>query len=307
MSYPSFASLQAGYARLWADLEPAPAHMPALRTIAAAILAHKLTYQEVARTVWGKPDPWVVVALIDQMEHEPEYGLCNSHLHNGDSLAARTMHVPAGRPPAPSMPPFGFVESAIDALRYEGLDQVAAWTVERLAYWLERYNGGGYLALPGENPYLAGWSNRETPGRYTSDHHYDPDARPAQPGALTVLKLLIDADPTIAAALSLAAEPGPSQAQPQESPMTQSPAPADTFDKIEQALTAVSSWLPSLLTPIALVFPPAAAILRFLPLIQVAIQAVKVVKDATGQNTAAAAQTVMAHLTPGQPSASALS
>jgi lysozyme family protein len=40
--------------------------------------------------------PWYVVAVIHNMEAGQNL---RTHLHNGDSLTARTVHVPAGRPP----------------------------------------------------------------------------------------------------------------------------------------------------------------------------------------------------------------
>jgi lysozyme family protein len=303
MTYPTFAALAPGYTRLWAGLEPRSEHMPALREICRQLVAHRGRYQAVAQTVWKRADLWFVVALIDQMEHEPARGLCNSHLHNGDSLTHRTVQVPAGRPPLPAKPPFTFQASAVDALRYEGLDQVAVWTVERLAYWLERYNGGGYLNKPVENPYLASWSTAYVAGKYVADHRYSATAVSGQPGALTILKVLIEIDPTIAAVLA--------PAKPQESPpmTTTSPAPAQptVLSEIEQVINTVSGFLPQAIMFIANFYPPAKALLAFLPLIQVAIQAVRALQQATGQSTAAATAAVIDHLTPGQPNAPALS
>ena len=56
--------------------------------------------------------PWYVVGAIHSLECN-----CNfeCHLHNGDPLTARTVHVPKGRPIAGN-PPFTWEESAVDAL-----------------------------------------------------------------------------------------------------------------------------------------------------------------------------------------------
>jgi lysozyme family protein len=300
MSFPAFTALQAGYARLWTDLVPRPEHESALKEICAALIARKAAYEAVSQAVWGKPDSWFIVALIDQMEHDPARGLCNSHLHNGDSLAHRTVDVPAGRPPPPAEPPFTFLASAMDALHYDGFDQVASWTPERLAYWLERYNGEGYLDKPIANPYLAAWSNLYTAGKYTSDHHYDPEAVSQQPGALTLLKILIDLDPTIAGTLGLA--PAPAQPKEPDMPTTTPAAPAapsvaaTVVQDIELALTAAQTIFP--------LIPPLAP---FLPAEQALLAAVHLVAQATGLEPAAALQAVISHLTPGQPNAAALS
>lgn len=316
MAYPAFNTLAPGYARLWADLVPRRERADALNAICAQLVQRKATYADIAQTVWGSADPWFVIAIIDQMEHDPELGLCNSHLHNGDPLTARTVNVPAGRPPKPAKAPFSFADSAIDALHYEGFDQVTVWTVERLAYWLERYNGGGYLDKPIENPYLASWSNLYTAGKFTSDHHYDADAVSQQPGALTVLKVLTALDPTVSAVLAPAppTEPATPVAIPAAPTSTAAPAATpkgktmgDSLKEIEDALTAADSFLPSILGTIGAFFPPAAALAKFLPLLRVAIQAVRVVQQATGATPQQAATMVVAHLTPGESNTSALS
>jgi lysozyme family protein len=293
MTYPTFASLQAGYAHLWAGLVPTAAHVPAIQAICRRLIANKTTYQRIAKTVWAKPDFWFVVALIDQMEHDASRGLCATHLHNGDSLARRTVHVPAGRPPAPATPPFSFAESAVDALRYQGLDQVAAWTPERLAYWLEvRWNGEGYLSKPGENPYLVAWSGEETPGKYIRDHDFDPAAKSGQPGALTVLKVLITLDPTVAAALA--------PAQPQESPM-------GTLAQVDAALQVFDKMLPEIDIGLHLFAPPVALALDpFIPAFHKLVQAVDIVAKDTGKPFAQVLQDVMDTLTPNKPNAPAL-
>jgi hypothetical protein len=75
---------------------------------------------------------------------------------------------------------------------------------------------------------------------------------------------------------------------------------------IEEALQAVNSLLPSVLAVVGTFVPQVAAFSKFLPLIQVALQGVNVVAQATG-NASTAPQTVMDHLTPGAPNAPALS
>jgi hypothetical protein len=80
----------------------------------------------------------------------------------------------------------------------------------------------------------------------------------------------------------------------------------NTFQEIEDALTATNSFLPQILAIVSAFYPPAGAVLKFLPLIQVALQGVQVVQQATGGTTAAATAAVSDHLTPGQPAAAPL-
>lgn len=82
--------------------------------------------------------------------------------------------------------------------------------------------------------------------------------------------------------------------------------PVFSFQDIDQALVALDSFLPELLTAVGAVYPPAAAVAKFLPLVHIAIRGVNTIALATGQDATASANAVAQHLTPGQPNASAL-
>ncbi len=239
MAALSFESLRPSYAKLWADLEPTPSRIPELKIICGQLIVDKAVYGDVATAVWGRPDLWFIVALIDQMEHSPRLGLCNSHLHNGDPLIRRTVQIPAGRPPGEpqgTMLPdgiaraFTFQQSAVDALTYGALDKVKDWPIERIAYSFEAYNGWGYLDKPIADPYLAAWSNKYTKGKFTGDHHFDPEAVSEQPGALTILKVLVTMAPDVAAAVggatSTLSAPKPKEITMPNGPSTVAPAAA---------------------------------------------------------------------------------
>src|SRR6185503_1942949 len=128
------------------------------------------------------------------MIHEMEGGLnFATHLHNGDPLTHRTVQVPAGRPPN-GLPPFQWEESAIDALTLEGFAAVKLWTIERIAYQLEAYNGWGYRSRnTGVNtPYLWSATNNYQKGKFVRDGVFDPNAVSGQIGAMALLRRLID-------------------------------------------------------------------------------------------------------------------
>jgi len=296
MTYPSFAGLAPSYARLWAELEPAPARIAALNVICNVLISHKATYSQVAAAVWGRPEVWFVVALIDQMEHDPNLGLCNSHLHNGDPLTARTVSVPAGRPPG--LPPFTFMVSAADALIFDDLDKVKEWPIERIAYQLEKYNGGGYLDKPIVSPYLASWSNKYTAGKYVADHVYDPAAVSAQPGALTILKVLMTLDADVANAIApqkpvevlVVLQSAPlSPAQPKEAIMTTTTAvpalpaiPTFNLNTVEVDLEMIAP----VITMIAGFIPGGAIVVPFIPIVETGLKmaaAVQAAPDAVGK------------------------
>jgi lysozyme family protein len=155
-------------------------------SLASQLASNKGRYQTVAHGVGAIP--WYVVGLIHAMEAGFNF---DAHLHNGDPLTARTVHVPGGRPPTGS-PPFTWEASAIDALKFQGLDKVTDWTVPGILYRLEAYNGFGYRNLrpPTPSPYLWSFSNHYTGGKFTADGKYSRTAVSQQCGAAVILKRL---------------------------------------------------------------------------------------------------------------------
>jgi lysozyme family protein len=212
MTVPSYAAMQASYARVWATLIPTAAHLPALTTICNRMVLHRDAYAAVSQTVWGKPDYWYIVGLLDEMEGG---GGADTFLGNGQSLSRVTTEVPAGEGPFAS-----FHDGAVRALHIDGLDKVTAWPVTMIAYRFEGYNGWGYLSKPIVDPYLASWSSLYSKGKWIADHVYDAEAVSQQPGALTILKVLLTIDTTI----KLDAEPGQPPAK-EPAPVTIIPAP----------------------------------------------------------------------------------
>ena len=104
--------------------------------------------------------PWYVIGALHYRETNFNF---LSHLHNGDPLMSKTFHVPAGRPngrwPAVNKDGSEIVDpltiwrlSAGDALHAYG--NVNKWTVERMCYFFEAYNGFGYRNHNTSSPYL---------------------------------------------------------------------------------------------------------------------------------------------------------
>ena len=87
-----FEKLKGEYTQLWASMMTRTSFKPAVEASASKIIANKERYQSVSEMT---KVPWYVIGLIHQMEGGCSFG---SHLHNGDSLARRTVHVPANRP-----------------------------------------------------------------------------------------------------------------------------------------------------------------------------------------------------------------
>lgn len=194
MATPSFESLKAHYTKLWLTVKIDPGQETAVESTARKIFALKERYLVIQKKLGV---PWFFVGLI----HNLEAGLSfRGHLHNGDPLTAKTVQVPAGRPLV-GQPPFTWEESALDALTQKGLQNVKAWTIERLLYEAERYNGFGYMLYhPGDlSPYV--WSktnHNDGTGKYIADGKWSGTAfSESQVGFVAGLIALMKLDPTI--------------------------------------------------------------------------------------------------------------
>ena len=181
---PKFESIAREFASLWDCMEITRDEAVMERTV-DRIIACRAAYEEVEKLTGV---PWYVVGIMDMREGG---GGARKHLHNGDSLKRRTVQVPANRPPG--VGPFTFCQSACDALQIKGLDKLKDWSVERMAYELERYNGFGYRLYRGiRSPYLWGGTNHQERGKYVADGKYSSAVMDPQHGCMPLLKLISD-------------------------------------------------------------------------------------------------------------------
>ncbi len=178
--------LRAEYERLYAEADTPPDRQPAVARAVQEIVANWPRYETVAATVGCPPH---LVALIHSMESGCNF---SRHLHNGDPLTARTVHVPAGRP-ASGEPPYTWEASAIDALRYHNIDAWDDWSVAGLCYVLEGYNGWGYRKYHKnvKSPYLWSFTSIYTSGKYVADGKWSESAVSQQIGAVALLMEIV--------------------------------------------------------------------------------------------------------------------
>lgn len=132
--------------------------------------------------------PWMFIGVVHGMECGFNFA---GHLHNGDPLQARTVHVPAGRPAA-GPPPFTWRQSAADALTLKRFHEVGDWSVPHMLYLLEKYNGFGYRMRRVPTPYLWSFSNLYEKGKFVQDGRFDPEAVSRQCGAALMLKAVAE-------------------------------------------------------------------------------------------------------------------
>lgn len=165
--------------------------LPEIENIAYSIRMHRGIYQEIESAT---QIPWYVIAAIHNLESSLNF---HTHLHNGDPLTGRTVHVPRGRPYSdPIMgpgKPYTWKESAIDALGKSALwtpSKAVNWTVAQCLEFMERYNGLGYAERDLNTPYLWSGTNLYTKGLFVADDKFDPNAVSKEIGAVALLKVM---------------------------------------------------------------------------------------------------------------------
>jgi lysozyme family protein len=187
MTVPLTDALRAEYQNLFDTCEVNSDRQNEVAGLAASVSQHRSRYEAV-----GTPlaIPWFFIGVIHNMESSQRF---DRHLHNGDPLTARTVHVPAGRPKSGD-PPFTWESSATDALTLEGLDKVTDWRLPALLYQIEKYNGFGYRTRHANvlSPYLWSGSQHYTSGKFIADGTFDPDAISKQSGAAVILKYMVN-------------------------------------------------------------------------------------------------------------------
>lgn len=195
---PTPAQTEAGYRHLWTTAVVKPEKRESASRQAERIVAHRTEYEAISADTNGVP--WFMIGALHVRESDQDF---HQHLHCGDSLHARTFHEPRNRPkaePKSGHMPYTFQESAMDALTMQphALQNVKPWSVERLLYECEKYNGWGYLKR-GNSPYVWSWTNQYDHGKYVADGKFSDGAVDKQPGVAAIFKALALEDQGVAA------------------------------------------------------------------------------------------------------------
>lgn len=159
-----------------------PRFLREIDSVCHVMLVHQDIYLTVQRFV---SIPWPLIGVIHFRESNQYF---TRHLHNGDPLTDRTVHVPEGRPQM-GQPPYTWIESAADAL--SNTWRPNAWDIPGCLEYLERYNGLGYQKRSVNSPYLWGYTDKYVSGLYTSDGVFDPHKVESRPGCVALIKTLI--------------------------------------------------------------------------------------------------------------------
>jgi lysozyme family protein len=178
---PPFQSVRAEYQQMFDTMSVRPEHIGRVKWYADRLTANRPRYQ-VAATQTGVP--WYVIGVIHALEASFNF---LGHLHNGDvPLDRQTRHVPAGKP-NPWVPPYTWERSAEDALRLEHFAGATDWSVPRIFYRLEGYNGFGYRPKKVNSPYLWSFSNQYDRGKYVNDGVWSASTQSQQCGAAVMI------------------------------------------------------------------------------------------------------------------------
>lgn len=180
-------ALRQEYENLFNSCIVRPENLQAVDDIVEKIKTNKNRYLGVSKFMGI---PWYFIAVIHNMESSMNF---TKHLHNGDPLTARTVQVPAGRP-RQGNPPFTWEESAADALTLRKLGASTDWSLSGLLFQLEGYNGWGYRIYHAHvlSPYLWGFSNHYTSGKYVKDGTWSDTAVSKQCGTAVVLRRMAE-------------------------------------------------------------------------------------------------------------------
>lgn len=178
---PTLDSLHDGYQALWDSMTVT--RPTAVNSAARVIIANQNRYKDIETTTGV---PWYLIGALHMRECDNNFRGC---LHDGEMIIGtnrRTRQVPTGRGPFAT-----FEDSAVDALKIEGMLNITDWDIPTCLYYGEKYNGWGYRGH-GNSPYVWAGSNHYTSGKYVRDGVYSSSTVDPQLGIAPVMKAVLD-------------------------------------------------------------------------------------------------------------------
>jgi lysozyme family protein len=182
MAAPSYAKLAPVYRKRWDTATVVPKWVDAADRYVRLIFKNRAKYEAVEAKTGV---PWYFIAVTHMRESSCDF---RGVLHNGEHIIGtgrKTRLVPAGRGPFST-----WEAAAIDALRLHALHKITDWSIERVLYECERFNGFGYYRKGLVSPYVWAGTTLYRSGKYVRDGVYDPSHVDTQLGCAIVLKRL---------------------------------------------------------------------------------------------------------------------
>jgi lysozyme family protein len=181
------------YAKQWDAMEIKPQRVNEFKQFATFAVANKPKYLSAAAKTGLN---WYHIAILHKRESDSQDKDGNprfdSYLGNGQPLSKRTTIVPKGRGPFPN-----FDAGCVDAIHLDGLDGIRDWRLEKILFYCEVFNGGGYSRMGKPSPYNWGGTNIQVIGKYDYDNHFAPKKWDEQPGCAPMLWMIGQTDKTV--------------------------------------------------------------------------------------------------------------
>lgn len=191
------------YNRVWSTMSIRSDRAGIVKEAAQQAIANQSRYQTISAKTGV---PWYVIAAIHYRECSYNF---SQNIANGDSLQRKTVRVPAGRIPGVA-PPYTFEQAAIDALTSDNRFKGVNWgNTPDLCWFLESYNGLGYLFKGRPSPYLLAGSQHYDSGMYVADGRYSSGTKDGRTGTLPIIWSILNSKRTMAPET----QPNPPQTQ----------------------------------------------------------------------------------------------
>lgn len=180
---PLNAALAAVNNKRWLNIHFLPHFIPLAAHVADEIISFRARYETISLATGV---PWELIGVIHDRECSMSW---LGNLAQGDPWNKMSIHDPSGRGPFKS-----WDEAAIDALIKcpPFASKWSDWSMGGKLTLLELYNGLGYAHMGHPSPYIWSGTDQYSRGKYTSDHHFDPNAVDRQLGCAIMLSQIME-------------------------------------------------------------------------------------------------------------------
>lgn len=188
----TFETTRRGYGNMWRSMAIKPGRDTELAVEAVNKI---LSLEDLYRDAFaGAGMPWYYGAAIHYRESNNDL---RGAMVNGEKIigtSQKTTLVPENRGPYAT-----FKDSVQDAATLKGWRSIGPWSIERLLFTSEIWNGLGYVAKGINAPFVWAGTNHEEMGLYVRDHVFDASTEDTRLGVAAVVKRLMEVRPDIAA------------------------------------------------------------------------------------------------------------
>lgn len=177
--------MQIDFVKLWANCSLDQNRIIDIKSVCAIIRAGMPMYQLVEAKTGV---PWWFIGALHYREASCDF---KAYLGNGERIIGKGIKsklVPKNRGPFNN-----WVDGAVDALIYDGLNTIKVWDVPTCLAQAEKFNGMGYRKTGELSPYVwAGTNQHDETGKYVADGKYSSTAIEKQLGVAAIIKGLLD-------------------------------------------------------------------------------------------------------------------